>query len=54
MIDIIAIRQSYERRELLEIWWIASDSNLANTITKSTTNKSLELLISTNYLNVKI
>ena len=54
MINIIAIRQSYKHRELLEIWWITGDSNLANAMTKSTANKSLKLLISTNHLNVKV
>ena len=54
MIDIMAIRQSYERKELSEIRWIASDSNPADAMTKSTANRSLESLISINYLSVKI
>ncbi len=54
MIDIMTIRQSYKHRELLEIRQIVSDSNPADTMTKSTTNKSLESLINTNHLNVKI
>jgi hypothetical protein len=54
MIDIMAIRQSYERRELSEIRWIAGDSNPADAMTKSTANKSLESLVSTNHLNVKV
>ena len=54
IIDIIVIRQLYERRELSEIRWIASNNNPANIITKSTANKLLKSLISTNYLNVKI
>ena len=54
MIDIMAIRQSYERRELSEIRWIAGDSNPADAITKSTTNKVLESLMSNNRLSVKI
>jgi len=54
MIDIMAIRQSYERRELSEIRWIAGDSNPADAMTKPTANKSLESLISANYLSIKI
>jgi hypothetical protein len=41
MIDIMAIRQSYERRELSEIRWINGVSNLANAITKSKANSAL-------------
>jgi hypothetical protein len=41
MIDIMALRQSYERRELAEIRWIKGESNLANTMTKSILNKAL-------------
>ncbi len=54
MIDIIAIRQSYKRRELSKIRWIYSASNLANAITKSTTNLALETFISRNKITVKV
>ena len=54
MIDIMAIRQSYERRELSKIRWITSESNPANAITKSTANKALESLISNNRLSIKV
>ena len=54
MIDIMAIRQSYERRELSEIQWITGDSNPADAITKPTANKSLKSLISANHLSIKI
>ena len=54
MIDIMAIRQSYERRELSEIRWIYSTSNPADAITKSITNPSLETLITRNRITIKI
>ena len=54
IIDIIAIRQSYERRELSKIRWITSESNPADTIIKSTANKALESLMSNNRLSVKV
>ena len=54
IIDIIAIRQSYERRELSKIRWITSESNPADAIIKSAANKALESLISNNRLSVKV
>jgi hypothetical protein len=41
MIDIIALRQSYERRELTEVRWINRQDNPADAITKATPNKML-------------
>ena len=54
IIDIIIIRQSYERRELSKIRWITSESNPADAITKSTANKALESLMSNNRLSVRV
>jgi hypothetical protein len=54
MIDIMAIRQSYERRELSEIRWIHGASNPADAMTKSTANPALETLISRNRITVKV
>ena len=41
MIDIIALRQSYERRELTEVQWINRQDNPADIMTKATLNKIL-------------
>jgi hypothetical protein len=38
MIDIISLRQSYERRELFEIRWIYGQDNPADAMTKSSAN----------------
>jgi hypothetical protein len=54
MIDIMAIRQSYERRELSEVRWINGDSNPADAMTKANPNKALERLVDTNRLTVKV
>jgi hypothetical protein len=54
MIDIIALRQSYERRELTEIRWIEGDSNPADVMTKNKYNNALEQMVSTNRLNIKV
>ena len=52
MIDIIALRQSYERQELQEIRWINSQDNPTDIITKSNYNKALQKFIDTNCLQI--
>src|SRR5438552_2854002 len=54
MIDIMAIRQSYERRELQEIRWINGQDNPADAMTKSTPNKALEKFLDTNQLTIRV
>ena len=41
IVDIIALRQSYERRELTEVRWINRQDNPADVMTKATLNKIL-------------
>ncbi|KHJ32066.1 hypothetical protein EV44_g3191 [Erysiphe necator] len=54
MIDIMAIRQSYERRELSEIRWINGNDNPADTMTKSSPTKALEQILNSNTLRVRV
>jgi len=54
MIDIMALRQSYERRELYEIRWINGLDNPADAMTKSNPNNSMETLISSNTLDIRV
>jgi hypothetical protein len=54
MIDIMAIRQSYERRELQEIRWINGQDNPADAMTKSSPNRALEKFLDTNHLQVRV
>ncbi|KHJ36427.1 hypothetical protein EV44_g3709 [Erysiphe necator] len=54
MIDIMALRQSYERRELYEIRWINGADNPGDAMTKANPNKALETLIDTNSLDIRI
>jgi hypothetical protein len=54
MIDIIALRQLYERRELYKIRWINRHNNPANAMTKATPNKALETFISPNQIQVRV
>ena len=54
MIDIMALRQSYERREITEIRWIDGKGNPADAMTKSTPNKALKKFIDFSQLNVQV
>jgi len=54
MIDVMAIRQSYERRELTEIRWINGQDNPADAMTKGTPNRALEKFIDTNQLTIRV
>ena len=54
MIDIMALRQSYERRELFEIRWINKQDNPADAMTKSNPNKALETFMDKNSLRIRM
>jgi hypothetical protein len=54
MIDIMALRQSYERREVAEIRWINGEDNPADAFTKGAPNHALERWISTNRITVRV
>ena len=54
IIDIIVLRQSYERQELFKVRWINGQDNPANAIIKSSPNKALETFIKTNSLTVRV
>jgi hypothetical protein len=56
IIDIICLRQAYERKEIAKVKWIKGDSNLANAMTKSNTKSSnaLKRLIDTNTLQLEV
>jgi hypothetical protein len=56
MIDIMAMRESYERKEIAEVKWIAGDSNPADPLTKvsSKANSSLQRLIDGNLLEMEV
>jgi len=48
MIDVMCLRQAYERREIAEVKWIKGESNLADSITKLKPTNTLKRLIDTN------
>ncbi|KAI1762534.1 hypothetical protein GGR53DRAFT_521652 [Hypoxylon sp. FL1150] len=54
MIDIMSLRQSYERREINEIRWIHGEDNPADAMTKSNANKALRTFIDNNSLTMRL
>ena len=53
MIDIMSLRQSYERREIDEVRWIDGSCNPADALTKAKPCGALKELIDTNALELK-
>ena len=54
MIDIMSLRQSYERRELFEVRWIHGNDNPADAMTKSNANSALREFVDTNRITMRI
>ncbi|KAF1983123.1 hypothetical protein K402DRAFT_396834 [Aulographum hederae CBS 113979] len=52
MIDILCLRQSYERREISEILWIKGEKNTADAMTKEKHCDALRRLVSTNKVDL--
>lgn len=53
MVDIMCLRQAYERRLITEIMWIEGGSNPADAMTKSTACDALRKLIDNNKLELR-
>ena len=51
IIDIMSLRQSYERREITEVRWIKGDNNPADSMTKAKASTALKTLIDINKVN---
>ena len=54
MVDLMCLQQSYERREIVEIKWIAGGSNLADAMTKSKPCQALKDLIDMNTIKLQV
>ena len=54
MIDIMCLRQSYERREISEIVWIQGDNNPADAMTKYKPCDALQKLVETNCFELNV
>jgi len=52
MVDLMCLRQSYERRLITEIKWIDGSSNPADAMTKSKPCQALRELVNTNKINL--
>ena len=55
MIDVMGLRQAYERKQISEVKWIAGGSNPADAMTKTSSKAcdALERLISTNSIDLQ-
>jgi hypothetical protein len=54
MIDIMALREAYERSELMDIRWIDGRDNPADSMTKAGSNSAMEHLIDHNQLELRV
>jgi hypothetical protein len=54
MIDVMCLRQAYERREIAEVKWIAGTTNPADSMTKSKPSNALKLLIDANKVKMDV
>ena len=54
MVDLMCLRQAYERREITEVKWISSGDNLVDAMTKAKPCQALKTLINMNKLNLKV
>jgi hypothetical protein len=54
MIDVMCLRQAYERREIAEVKWVEGTSNPADSMTKSKPSNALKLLLDTNKVQMNV
>ena len=54
MIDVMCLRQAYERREIAEVKWIKGNSNPADAMTKAKPSNALTQLLDTNTLQLDL
>ena len=52
MVDRMCLRQSYERREIMEVRWIDGNTNPTDAMTKAKSCQALQNLIDTNTINL--
>ena len=52
MIDVMSLRQLYERREITEVKWIHEYHNQADSMTKAKASSALKNVIETNCINI--
>lgn len=54
MIDVMCLRQAYERREITEVKWIKGDTNPADSMTKEKPSNALKKLMDTNTVHLEV
>jgi hypothetical protein len=54
IIDVMCMREAYERREIAQVKWINGKSNLADFITKSKLTNAFKNLIDTNKIDLRV
>ena len=54
MIDVMCLRQAYERREIAEVKWIKGDTNPADLMTKAKPSTALKQLVDTNTVHLDV
>jgi uncharacterized protein (DUF1778 family) len=54
MIDVMTLRQFYERREIIEMKWMHEINNLVDFMIKSKSSSALKTLIDINQINLDI
>ena len=52
MINIMSLRQSYKKQEIIEIKWIHGQNNSADSMTKAKPDIALKTIIETNHINL--
>jgi hypothetical protein len=53
MIDVMCLRQAYERRQITEVKWIDGEANPADAMTKGKPYAALQRLINTNQVDIQ-
>jgi hypothetical protein len=53
-VDLMCLRQAYERREIIEVKWIKGRNNPADVMTKAKPCQALKILIDMNKLDLKV
>ncbi|RFU29267.1 hypothetical protein B7463_g7078, partial [Scytalidium lignicola] len=54
MIDVICLRQAYERRQIAEVRWIEGITNPADSMTKGKPSSALKRLLDTNKVQLEV
>ena len=54
MIDVMCLRQAYERREIAEVKWIQGHTNPADSMTKDKPSNALQQLLDTNRVQLEV